>query len=81
MLPDDGCPAHPRGSVGTKSAAGHQRKSVTTLVMSVKPQKAEVAIHEADVRYVPIGDIHYPSNESTLWGISDRDLAWEVTHN
>ncbi len=39
------------------SEPGQQRKSDTASMMSVKPPKAEVAIHGADVRYVPKGDI------------------------
>ena len=40
-----------------KSVPGQLRKSPTTFVMSVKPPKAEVAIHGADVRFVPNPDI------------------------
>ena len=39
------------------SEVGQNRKSRPTFLMSALPPKAEVAIHGADVRYVPIGDI------------------------
>ena len=39
------------------SAPGQKRKSRTTTVMSALPPKAEVAIHVADVRYVPTADM------------------------
>ena len=39
------------------SQLGHKRKSRPTILMSVLPPKAEVGIHEADVRYVPLTDM------------------------
>ncbi len=39
------------------AAAGQNRKSRTTILMSVKPPRAEVAIHGADVRYVPLAEV------------------------
>ncbi len=57
MLHNDGCPSHPRGSADTKSVAGQTRKSATTILMSVIPPKAEVAIRGADVRYVPVSEV------------------------
>ncbi len=44
---------------------GQSRKSATTFVMSVKPSKAEVAIHGADVRYVPKAEVTHTMGESS----------------
>jgi hypothetical protein len=41
----------------TMSVPGQKRKSRTTILMSVKPPKAEVRLSRFDVRYVPKGDM------------------------
>ncbi len=39
--------------------------------MSVKPPKAEVAIHEADVRYVPLTEVTMPVEEPSTASRAD----------
>ena len=39
------------------SVPGHKRKSRTTILMSVKPPKAEVSLSRFDVRYVPLAEV------------------------
>jgi hypothetical protein len=39
------------------SVVGHNRKSRTTILMSVKPPKAEVSRSRSDVRYVPLTEV------------------------
>ena len=39
------------------SVVGHKRKSPTSILMSVKPPKAEVAHTTRDVRFVPLAEV------------------------
>ena len=39
------------------SELGQNRKSRPSILMSALPPRAEVAIHAADVRYVPLADM------------------------
>ncbi len=78
MLPNDGCPADPRGSADTKSVAGQQRKSRTTILMSVNPPKAEVSLSRFDVRFAPKGDIHSSPRSLKSWTPERKSRSsWE----
>ena len=51
-----------------------QAEVTETLLMSAKPPKAEVAIHGADVRYVPI-----PEVSASLWQVGFAEGVDEPT--
>jgi hypothetical protein len=41
------------------------------ILMSVKPPKAEVAVHAADVRYVPLAEVAMPVEEPSTASKAD----------